>query len=380
MNSKERVNAVLNNHIPDRLPIGFFAIDGDTVEKILGRSTYWRSKAKCQVAFWEGRRDEVVQSWKEDGIELYRKLDFIDIIPVCTRMAGICPPKNIEIETPKKASNDTWVDKKGRVYKYSPITEDITIVEDPTKGDDEYNIDKIIQSLDNGEPDESIFEVVDTLIKEFGEDRFVLGPSAKELCWYRPGNFEKDLMEMATRPRDIKTIFQILVDNACKLDRYYVRSNQSGVLLGTDISYNSGPMISPKLYKDIFLDGFKRRVKSIKSLNQFVIKHMCGNNWPILDMMAEANIDCYQAVQESAGMNIIKVHEKYSNHFAIWGGVQVEHLVDGTTEDVKRDVERVMNAFRNQSKYIFGTSHSVAVGTKYDNFMTMIDEFLRISQ
>jgi uroporphyrinogen-III decarboxylase len=32
MNSKERVTAALNGEIPDRTPIGFFAIDSDTAE------------------------------------------------------------------------------------------------------------------------------------------------------------------------------------------------------------------------------------------------------------------------------------------------------------------------------------------------------------
>ena len=66
MNSKERVKTVLNGAIPGKVPWGEFAIDFDTVEKIIGHKTYFRAKAKSQMAFWEGHRDEVVQSWKED--------------------------------------------------------------------------------------------------------------------------------------------------------------------------------------------------------------------------------------------------------------------------------------------------------------------------
>jgi hypothetical protein len=79
MTAKERVHAVLAGRIPDRVPIGEFAVDFDTVEKILGHETYLRAKAKSQIAFWEGRQDEVVQSYLEDHIALHRKLD-LDII------------------------------------------------------------------------------------------------------------------------------------------------------------------------------------------------------------------------------------------------------------------------------------------------------------
>jgi len=40
---------------PDRVPLGEFAIDFDTVERILGRETYVRAKAKTQIAYWDGR-------------------------------------------------------------------------------------------------------------------------------------------------------------------------------------------------------------------------------------------------------------------------------------------------------------------------------------
>ena len=35
MNSRERVLAVLKGEIPDRLPIGDYAVDCDTIEKIM---------------------------------------------------------------------------------------------------------------------------------------------------------------------------------------------------------------------------------------------------------------------------------------------------------------------------------------------------------
>ena len=74
MNSRERVLAALEHRPVDRLPLGFFAVDHDTVSRVLGRETFLRHKAKSQIALWEGRRAEVAQSWKEDTIEFYRRI------------------------------------------------------------------------------------------------------------------------------------------------------------------------------------------------------------------------------------------------------------------------------------------------------------------
>ena len=374
MNSKQRIQTILEHSVPDRPGLGFFAIDSDIAGKVLGRDTYWRNKAASQVAFWEGRRDEVVQSWKEDGIELYKKLDIIDIVPVCCGAAGLCPAKNEEIESPKQVDDVTWRFDDGRVYKYSPITNDFTMTEDPGMWSREFNVDELLWDGVVTEPDESIFEVVDAFIEAFGDDRFVLGPS-EEQAWFMFGGFERGLLEVGLRGEDVKKVYLSQVEKAIAHDKFYIRKGQSGVFYGTDISSQKGPMISPQMYKDLFFEGFRDRVTSVKSLGQKVLKHMCGNNWPILDIMADTGIDCYQAIQQSAGMDIEKVHEKYAGRFTVWGGVQVETLIGGEPDGIRGQVDNRMRNLGPKGDFILGTSHSVAVGSKYENFMALLDEF-----
>ena len=128
MNSRERVQAALRLEVPDRVPFGEFAVDFDTAARVIGHETYVRAKAKCQIAFWEGRRDEVVQSWKEDGVELYRKLPMLDIVNVDASAFGQVPPRGYQPAAPRKIADGIWEDREGRVYKYSALTGDITMV------------------------------------------------------------------------------------------------------------------------------------------------------------------------------------------------------------------------------------------------------------
>jgi len=375
MNSKQRVQTVFSRQSPDRCPIGFFAIDSDIASRVLGRETYWRAKAKSQIGFWQGRRDEVVQSWITDAIELYKKLDIIDIIPLWCEAAGICPPKDYDPDPPEKVDENTWIYKDGRVYKYSPVTKDVTMVYDPGRWTRQHRLENELWDGKIIEPDESIFEVVDALIAEFGDDRFILGPSSGEEVWLLLGGTERGLMEIAARPEHIKQIYTSRVARANMLDKYYIRPGQDGLLWGIDIAYQAGPMISPETYRELFLDGFKNRVRQAKQLGQTVIKHSCGNNWQLLDMFVEAGIDCYQSIQASAGMDIIEVQKKYGDKLVVWGGVQLENLIDGTAQDVRNDVDRVMTEAAPNGGFILGTSHSAAVGTKYDNFMALLDQF-----
>jgi hypothetical protein len=377
LTSKERVESVFAGQIPDRPAIGFYAIDSDTAGKILGRETYWRAKAKSQIGFWEGRRDEVVQSWIEDGIELYKKLDFIDVVPVSCESAGVCPPKNYDPNPPKQIDETTWESKDGKVYRYSPITKDIVVIKNPSVKLGSIDLDEEKWDGKITPPDESIFEVVDAFIAAFGRDRFVLGLAADELAWFLPGGMETGFMELVMRPDQVKDAYLSKVAKANAHDKYFIRLGQSGIIWGTDLACQNGPMLGPQMYRDLFLDGFSQRIASVKSLGQTVIKHMCGNNWPLLDAMVEAGIDCYQSVQHSAGMDIAEVQRQYKEKFVVWGGLPVEYLIDGTTEDVRKAVQKVMTEVAPNGRFIFGTTHSIAVGTKYDNFMAMMDELSR---
>ncbi len=375
MTSKERVQAILSKKRPDRTPIGFFAIDSDTASRVLGRETYWRAKAKTQIAFWEGRRDEVVESLIADGIELYKKLDLIDIIPVCCMAAGVVPPRNYTPKPPRKIAEDTWEDREGRIYKYSSVTKDITIVHDPQMWTREHKVSDRIWEGRIQAPDESIFEVVDAVIAAFKEDRFVLGPCGHLDAWLLLGGMERGLMEIAMRPGEIRRIYETLAEKAIAEDAFYVREGQDGVLEGTDLASTAGPMINPLTYRELFLTSFQKRIAMLKNRGQRFFKHACGNNWKLLDLFTELGIDCYQSIQTSAGMDLARVHELYSDKFVIWGGVQVEHLIEGTVDDIRREVDFVMREIAPSGRFILGTSHSVAVGTKYENFMALLDQF-----
>jgi hypothetical protein len=379
MTSRERVNAALRREVPDRVPFGEFAVDFDTAARVIGRETYVRAKAKCQLAFWEGRRDEVVQSWKEDGVELYRKLDMLDIVNIDATAFGLVPPRGYDPDPPRKIADGTWEDREGRVYQYSSVTGDITVVNDPRKW--ERRLPEVIGDAggepDVAAPDPSIFEVVDHLIAALGGDRFIIGPSGRPVELVGFGDMERTLVEVAENPEGIEKVAarEALLGDA--EDRFRIRPGQDGIMWGQDYASNAGPFLSPESFRRLVMPALTHRVASIRrSHGMPVIKHACGNNWKLLDMFVEIGFACYQSIQASAGMDLGELKKRYGGRICLWGGIPVEHLVGGTPAEVRRDV-RAAVAAGGPGGYIFGSSHSIAVGTRYDNFMAMVDEFVK---
>lgn len=379
MNSKERVKAALSKKVPDKIPYGEYAFDFDTVSRVIGHETYYRAKAKSQIAFWEGRRDEVVQSWKEDAVEFYTKIDCIDIINDGCMASSVCPPKGYIPKAPKRLDGNTWVDDEDRVYKLSNVTMDITMVSDPHMWDREYKKEDYEGETEYAPPDESVFEVVDYIIEKFGKEKFILGSSGNEVGMVLLGGMERGLTEYVFNTETIKAAAVKEIARANLDDFHYIRKGVDGIIWGQDFSYKAGPLISPEMFRNIVYPVLNERAGHIKdNFDLPIIKHACGNNWKLLDMFVDIGFDCYQSIQPTADMDIGRVKLQYGDKIALWGGMPVETLVSGTPEEVRKAVRASVESARQNGGFIFGSSHSVAVGTKYENFMAMLDEFDKV--
>ncbi len=376
MTSKERVRTVLGGGIPDRVPIGEFAVDFDTVEKIIGHETYVRAKARSQIAFWEGRHEEVAESYVKDHIELHRTLE-LDIVTFS--MATWRIPPRTDDPPPRKVDHNTWEDKYGRVYKYSETTADITCVKNPVAEARQYSASDFEGEMRPPKRDERSWAILDAVIQEFKEEKFICGVSGGEVGMVLPGGMERGLMMLLTQPEVVRAATRRALAYGNLADEVWLHPDQDGVLWGADFGYKTGPFVSPAHFRDFYLEAIKARVQALHDRGQWVLKHCCGNLWQLLDFFVEIGYDCYQSIQHTATMDICEVKKRYGDKMTLWGGVSLENLQSGTAEDVRSDVRRAMECAKPGGRFILGSSHSIAVGTKYDNYMAMLDEYHRLA-
>lgn len=368
MSSKQRVLTALSCQVPDKIPYGEYAIDADTVEKILGHETYLRAKAKSKIALWEGRRDEVVQSWKEDLVELYTKLDCIDIVNLAAEACGILPPRDYQPEKPNKIGANLWKDNLGNILQYSEITRDITVVEHGEQ-------DLYAHEEPGHELDDSAFEVIDHVVEKLGADRFIIGPAGREAALFIQGGIDRGLMEYCLNPAMVRDFGRKEVELGNLEDQTYIRPGVDAIMWGQDFSYQSGPFISPTMFREFVMGNCKRRVENVKlEFGLPVIKHACGNNWKLMDMFVDIGYDCYQGIQASAGMDLRRLKDEYGERMCLWGGYNLETLITGTIKELRDEIRMAVSIGKETGGIILGSSHSVAIGSNYDNFMAVLDQ------
>jgi uroporphyrinogen-III decarboxylase len=376
MNSRERVEAAIAKREVDRVPLGFYAVDHDTVERVIGHPTYVRNKIDITVALWEGRRSEVAESLKEDTVDFYRRIDCADLL--LPKEAQILPPADYEPAPPRRIGDDRWEDRNGRVYQAVRHVNEIQCIHDPTRGTQAYSIEQFQQPVELRPPDPSVFEVLDHVIEQLGEERYVASTTGGITALTLLGGTENGLVMLALEPDTVAAANRQSVTRQNALDAYYIRPGAAGVLMEQDMAGSNGPLISPAMFEEQCYPYLAERIANVKRHTGQVIFHNCGNNIPLMQMFIDAGIDCYQSLQTTAGMEVGRLKKEFGDRLAFWGGVPVELLIGGTVEETRNAVRTAMERGAPGGGFILGPSHSVAMNTRYDNFRAMLDEFVAL--
>jgi len=367
---RERVFAALEHREPDRIPWGEHSIDYNVYEDILGRPTLVQSKMRETQAYWDGRRDEVVECVKRDRLDLIRALD-MDIVFV-----GQVPGKGYHPKAFEKIDADTYRDTGGNIYQVSSTTHDLmpykrntSNYKPPTVASIQEQIDKL-DSQPLGDPNGSEWEFVHHAVKEMKKTHFIL-----LLCGDLgfPGfgaTEEESWMNLLLEPETCRKLGELRGKQMLREVRLHAQLGVDGIMPCGDLGSSTGLMASPEIYRDMVYPWHKAHVEAAHKLGLKVLKHCCGHVWPIINELAEV-YDAYEAIQASGGMDIRKLKERVGDQICLWGGIWHEHIIMGTVEDIRNDAKYAFKHAAPGGGYIMGSSHSLAVGAKRENVLEM---------
>jgi hypothetical protein len=377
MTGKECVRRIINREPAPYVPLGFYCVDYDTIEAVIGRETYVRNKIKCQVAFWEGRRDEVVESFKKDSVEFFEKIDCCDLLSF--KEAPMVPPKDYEPPKVKKTSDVTWEAEDGTVWQVSELTNDISVVRLPDHiRNARPRVEDYPTPVSVEEPDPSCYEACDYLVEHLGSDRYIAGISGGLTATIDLPGESGGYLGYCTMPEVVHAAARHSVEIQNQWDTWNIRPGQDGVLFEQDMASTKGPMISPRMFREFCFEPMKERVGRVRSRGLQALLHNCGNNRILMDQFIDAGIQCYQSLQTIPDMEVGGLKRDYGDRLTFWGGISLETLITGTPDDCRRMVREAMEIGAPGGGYILGPSHSIAKGTPYDNFMEVLDEYVSL--
>ena len=374
MTPKERVIAALKLQQPDRIPWGEHSIDYNIYEMVLGRPSLTNAKFKEVQAYWQGRRNEVVQGAKRDVVDLVRALD-MDLATVFQNVPVGYAPKPLA-----QLDEETYQDDEGSIYKVGSITGDLMKFPLNTafiQRDIEYDeVCEMAQQARNAYEnhtaavDGSCFEVVRHAVAQLGDTHFIITP-INGIEWPRFGATEEDSwVNLILEPEICGKIAELQFWQTMAMLEHIAGLGVDGVLSVGDLGNTNNLAASPQLYNDLILPWHKRIYQECHSRGLYVLRHCCGHVWPIINQLADTN-DAYEGIQERAGMDIGKLKETVGDRLCLWGGILHEHIHGAGPQDIWDDARHAFGTAGKGGGFIMGSSHSLTVGATLENIMAM---------
>ncbi len=406
MTGRERVKAILNHKEADKIPVDCGAMHSSGISAI----TYNALKKHLGISTGDTRVYDVIQQlvipeqWFLDRFSI----DTVDLARVFSSDLSEWRDWNLPDGTAGKFP--AWIDLEKRENDWVCLNsngEDVALMAEgafyfnqtqhPLYGRRLESFDDLPKYMDRvswlalqdplwknsfkndffpsiGQAAKKLYEETDySIVANYGSLVFETGQ------WlYRNDEF---FVKMLTEPKEIMGVFERLTEiHLEKLDPFLqqVAPYADVLVMGDDLGMQTGPLISPELYREMVFPWHKEIfgfVKKKSGLKTFL--HSCGSFVDIIPHLIDAGLDILNPVQtQTAGMDAEKLKAEFGKDLVFWGGgIDTQHvLASGDEDSVRKEVRRNCEVFMKDGGFVFNQIHNILPGIPPQNIVAMFEE------
>jgi len=184
------------------------------------------------------------------------------------------------------------------------------------------------------------------------------------------------LMGMAEDPDWILDMGKTLSDMLIKIQQilFEKEGKPDGIWYFEDMGFKNNPFMSPAMYNELIQPFHKKSFDYAHSIGCKVILHSCGFVEPLVPGLIEAGIDCLQAMEVKAGMDLLRLKKMYGDKIAFMGGLDVRVLETNDLAKVDHLLNEKLPAATAGSGYIVHTDHSIPPSVDYKTYKYFVDQ------
>ena len=160
------------------------------------------------------------------------------------------------------------------------------------------------------------------------------------------------------------------------------------ILFGDDLGMQTGPQISPEMYRTLFKPRHKLMWETAKKLAPAgrggdprrpplrVMLHCCGSVRLLMPDLIDAGLDAINPVQIStAGMEASGLKKDFGKDIVLWGGGCDTQTVlrSGTPAQVRDHVRQQVTVLNRGGGFVFQQVHNILAGVPPANIAAMFD-------
>ena len=149
------------------------------------------------------------------------------------------------------------------------------------------------------------------------------------------------------------------------------------ILFGDDLGMQTGPQISPQMYRRFFKPRHAKLWRRAKELAPAkVMLHCCGGVRPLLDDLIEAGLDAMNPVQTSCGgMGPAGLKEDFGGRLCLWGGgCDTQGILPRSgPEEIRQHVLERLETLSPGGGFVFQQVHNIMADVPPANVVAMFD-------
>lgn len=374
MTSRERVLAVLNGEVPDRVPI-VMGVSNATGIKM---STYQGIKALENIQ----APDEYIYQWPELGTakideETMRRLrsdvrGVRDIHPAATLERN----QNRDPHSPfidSWGSGQTEVEPGEWFPGIHPLKEATTIqeLEDYPGWPDMSDPTRIAHVREEAARlvEDNQYAVMAT--------PWLLFPLERAFAMQGMDTF---LLNLAIYPDFARALLEKTAQLCKELMGPFLEAlgkNVDIIKIGDDLGTQDSLLMSPDMYREILKPIHADYITFIKERTAAkLFFHTDGDVVPLIDDFIEMGVDILNPIQTSAGKmaDLVGLKSRFGKEIVFCGGIDTQRILpDGTQEQVREEVKRVIQLLGEGGGYMVSSVHTIMNDVPPENVLAMVD-------
>ncbi len=155
--------------------------------------------------------------------------------------------------------------------------------------------------------DEARIEVIRRVREQVGERYLYLCHGDATYGIPNGTNMVDFTVRLFEQPDEMKRAADAMVDQALERGKRLLDHGLDGFALCADYCFNTGPFLSPPMFREFVTPYLHRLVQGYRDLGAYVIKHTDGNIMPILDDLVDSGAHGLHSLDPQGSVDIAEV-------------------------------------------------------------------------
>jgi uroporphyrinogen decarboxylase len=135
-----------------------------------------------------------------------------------------------------------------------------------------------------------------------------------------------------------------------------------------DMCYNTGPLISPEMFREFMLPAYKKFTSFLKDMGvKRILVDTDGNCWKLIPLFLEGGVTAIYPYEAAANMDVVEVREAFPNLQMI-GGIDKRAVIAGK-KAIDAELERKIPPMLQKGGFIPYIDHHVPPDISLENFI-----------